>query len=169
MCWLTDIVVPIVCALIGGGLTMWGVKKTLEVQKSENEQLRIKEARPYLFAEYPMQILDGTDIAQLFLRSLAGNSSNYPLQCYIKNSGNGIAIVTKVTTKNNTYIPKGNNVIDKSCRMVLNIFLADKTETMNGWRLFVEDIYGNEYCYLMMLDGNMLNVGECVEFRKSKK
>lgn len=33
MCWLTDVIIPIICALIGGGLTMWGVQRTLKAQR----------------------------------------------------------------------------------------------------------------------------------------
>lgn len=75
----------------------------------------------------------------------------------------------KVTTDNHTYIPTEGNVIDKDCVTGLNIFPVDKTETMRGWKMFVEDIYGDEYCYLMTLDGNMLNIGACVESENSRK
>ena len=54
MCWLTDVIIPIICALIGGGLTMWGVQRTLKAQRIESDRTRIQEARPYLFAEHPM-------------------------------------------------------------------------------------------------------------------
>mgnify|MGYP004519656535 FL=1 len=169
MCWLTDVVIQIVCALIGGGLTMWGVQKTLKAQRSESDRIRIQEAKPYLFAEHPMRAPVWDSIPQLLLKSAEDDSCDYALQCYVKNSDNGIAIVKKVTTDNHTYIPTEGNVVDKDCVTGLNIFLVDKTETMRGWKLFVEDIYGDEYCYLMILDRNMLNIGACVESEKSQK
>ena len=41
MCWLTDVIIPIICALIGGGLTMWGVQRTLKAQRIESDHIRI--------------------------------------------------------------------------------------------------------------------------------
>lgn len=169
MCWLTDVIIPIICALIGGGLTMLGVQKTLKAQRSESDRIRIQEAKPYLFAEHPAQTTAQDSIPQLLLKSVAGNSCTHAPRCYVKNSDNGIAIVKKVTTDNHTYIPTMGNVIDKNCITGLNIFLVDKTETMRGWKLFVKDIYGNEYCYLMILDGKMLNIGTCIEPEMSHK
>lgn len=169
MCWLTDVIIPIICALIGGGLTMWGVQRTLKAQRIESDRIRIQEAKPYLFAKHPMRAPAWDSIPQLPLKSAEGDRCDYALQCYVKNSDNGIAVVKKVTTDNHTYIPTEGNVIDKDCVTGLNIFLVDKTETMHGWKLFVEDIYGNEYCYLMILDGNMLNIGACVESENSRK
>lgn len=170
MWWLTDIVIPIICALIGGGLTMMGVRQSLKAQKDENERMRIEEAKPYLFAEHPMRAPAWDNIPQLTLEpTTEGNRCDYPMQCYVKNSDNGIAVVKKVTTNNNIYIPTVGNIIDKSCVTGLNILLVDKTETMCGWKLFVEDIYGNEYCYQLILDGNMLNVGKCIELEESQK
>ena len=169
MCWLTDVIIPIICALVGGGLTMWGVQRTLKAQRIESDRIRIQEAKPYLFAKHPMRAPAWDSIPQLPLKSAEGDSGDYGLQCYVKNSENGIAVVKKVTTDNHTYIPTEGNLIDKDCVTGLNIFLVDKTETMHGWKLFVEDIYGNEYCYLMILDGNMLNIGACVESENSRK
>lgn len=169
MCWLTDVIIPIICALIGGGLTMLGVQKTLKAQRIESDRIRIQEAKPYLFAEHPAQTTAQDSIPQLLLESAEGDSCGYALQCYVKNSDNGIAIVKKVTTDNHTYIPTEGNVIDKDCVTDLNIFPVDKTETMRGWKLFVEDIYGNEYCYQMTLKGNKLNIGVCVEPEKIQK
>lgn len=169
MCWLTDVIIPIVCALIGGGLTMWGVQRTLKAQRIESDRIRIQEARPYLFAEHPAQVPAWDRIPQLLLESAEDDSCDYALQCYVKNSDNGIAIVKKVTTDNHTYIPAAGNIIDKDCVTGLNILLVDKTETMRGWKLFVEDIYGDEYCYLMILNGKMLSIGACVESGKSQK
>lgn len=50
MCWLTDVIIPIICALIGGGLTMWGVQRTLKAQRIESDHIRIQEAKPYLWS-----------------------------------------------------------------------------------------------------------------------
>ena len=169
MCWLTDVIIPIICALIGGGLTMWGVQRTLKAQRSESDRIRIQEAKPYLFAEHPAQTTAQDSIPQLLLKSVAGNSCTHAPRCHVKNSDNGIAIIKKVTTDNHTYIPIWGNIVDKNCVTGLSVFLSSKNETMHGWRLFVEDIYGNEYCYLMTLDGNMLNIGACVESENSEK
>lgn len=169
MCWLTDVIIPIICALVGGGLTMWGVQRTLKAQRIESDHIRIQEAKPYLFMEHPMQAPAWDSIARVALESAEGDSGDYELQCYVKNSDNGIAVVKKVTTDNHTYIPIWGNIVDKNCVTGLSIFLSSKNETMHGWRLFVEDIYGNEYCYLMILDRNMLNIGACVEPENSRK
>ena len=169
MCWLTDVIIPIICALIGGGLTMWGVQRTLKAQRIESDRIRIQEAKPYLFAERPVRATAWNSIPKLVLESEEGNSCDLPVRCYVKSTDNGIAVVKKVTTDNCTYIPIEGNVIDKDCVTGLNIFPVDKTEMMRGWKLFVEDIYGNEYCYLMILDGNMLNIGACVESEKLQK
>ena len=124
MCWLTDVIIPIICALIGGGLTMWGVQRTLKAQRIESDRIRIQEAKPYLFAKHPMRAPAWDSIPQLPLKSAEGDRCDYALQCYVKNSDNGIAVVKKVTTDNHTYIPTEGNVIDKDCVTGLNIFLG---------------------------------------------
>lgn len=169
MCWLTDVIIQIICALIGGGLTMLGVQRTLKAQRIESDRIRIQEAKPYLFMEHPMQAPVWDSIPHVALKSAEGDRCDYSLQCYVKNSDNGIAVVKKVTTDNHTYIPIWGNIVDKNCVTGLSIFLSSKNETMHGWKLFVEDIYGNEYCYLMILDGKMLNIGACIEPEMSQK
>lgn len=100
MCWLTDVIIPIICALIGGGLTMWGVQQTLKAQRIESDHIRIQEAKPYLFMEHPMQAPAWDSIPHVALKSAEGDSGDYELQCYVKSSDNGIAIIKNVTTDN---------------------------------------------------------------------
>ena len=169
MCWLTDVIIPIVCALIGGGLTMWGVQLTLKAQRIKTERIRIQEARPYLFAGPTAQKSTSDKIQHLPLKTAEGNSLLSTIHCYVKNSDNSIAVVKKVTSENNTYLPTEGNLIDKCSITDLNVFLADKNEKLTNWKLFIDDIYGNEYCYQMILDGTMLTIGACVESEKSQK
>lgn len=121
MCWLTDVIIPIICALVGGGLTMWGVQRTLKAQRIESDHIRIQEAKPYLFMEHPMQAPAWDSIPRVTLESAEGDSGNYELQCYVKSSDNGIAVVKKVTTDNHTYIPIWGNIVDKNCVTGLSI------------------------------------------------
>lgn len=168
MCWLTDVIIPIICALIGGGLTMWGVQRTLRAQRIESDRIRIQEARPCLFPEPPDQLSSILNLPLIYLISAEGNCAP-ELHCYVKNSDNGIAVIKKVTTDNHTYIPPVGSIIDKNCVTNLCIYPVNKTETMSGWKLFIEDIYGNEYCYLMTLNGEILTIGACMESENSQK
>ena len=85
----------------------------------------------------------------------------------IKNTDNGIVILDRVETENNRYYPEADTVVEKNQMFELKVrWIISGNETLKDVRLFVKDIYGNEYQYPASLDENsrcFFSLGKCKE------
>lgn len=162
---ISEIAIPLISALIGGGLTLLGVRCTLKAQEKEYTINRKLEAKHWLFSFDERQDYDPTGMVR-YRMEMGGTyhfEKNSCLTGIIKNTDNGIALLDRVETKTNTYYPSCGNVVDKEALFVLSIVLAEGTETMQNMRLFVKDIYGNSYKYELFKNGNKFKLGICEE------
>lgn len=146
-----DIVVPIISALIGGGLTLWGVRKTIEYEKN-NEKENLKLAvRPWIFNVDPMEDYDYKSSKFFNLITQDFNFVDH-MMFIIKNTDNGVAIIDRIETEQMTYLPSNGNILDKNMICTINVYI-DAGETLKDWILYVKDVYGNEYPYQLEVDG----------------
>lgn len=157
---ITEIVVPLCSALLGGGLTLWGVSLIIKDQRKKEEVARKAAARPWIFSceehiptEKKMYKMV-PDSAYSEKGTIAGN---------IKNTDNGILILDCIKSEFVNYMPDGDNVVDKNSAFELVIFLKEYAETLTDLTLYTKDIYGNGYQYQLILKGNRFVLGECKE------
>lgn len=139
------IIIPLLSALIGGGMTMWGVVQTIKHEQKNVREQTVQASKPWVFytddaeaKKHPMHEVDlRTDGVKIEL------GERY---IYIKNTDNGVGIITKLATKTHVYTPLANRVIEKSSltQITLHIVAGESLEDM---RLFISDVYGNEYAY----------------------
>ena len=160
-------VISLISALIGGGLTLLGVICTLKAQKKEEFNSRKLEVKPWLFSFDERQDYDPTGMVSY--RMEVGGTYHSGTNSYftgvIKNTDNGIALLDRVETKNNTYYPSCGNVIDKNALFILRIVLADGTENLKDMYLYVKDVYGNSYRYELFQNGNKFKLGICEDVK----
>lgn len=157
---ITGIVIPLCSALLGGGLTLLGVRLAIKDQSKKEEYARKAAARPWIFSceehipsEKKMyKMVPDSDCSDR--GTVAGN---------IKNTDNGILILDCAESEAVRYTPDGDNVVDKNSAIELVIHLKNRVETLKGFHLYIKDVYGNRYCYKMILDGNRFTLGECEE------
>lgn len=148
--WITDVVVPLGSALIGGTLALIGVLITLSREKKELKNERIEKAKPVLI-NYPDDTIDRSKLMPSFVFKASEGDTRGTLTGVFKNTDNGIAFIDCVKTETKVYTPVNNATIDKNT--IFYIRLANIAgETMKECNILCHDIYGTEYCYKAHFD-----------------
>lgn len=167
--WITGVIIPLIAALIGGGLTMWGVVYTIKSQRKDEEKRRRDAVRPFLYS-CPKEPGYQKPIMKMYVFSNPDEPCMGQDMAYfgiIKNTDNGIMILDRVETENNRYYPEADTVVEKNQMFELKVrWIISGNETLKDVRLFVKDIYGNEYQYPASLDENsrcFFSLGKCKE------
>jgi hypothetical protein len=151
---LYNVIVPLICAIIGGGMTLWGVLITIRREKKAAHEQKVEEYKPFLFSlnENAKVNLD----EMVFFTFGRGIESDAPafisVEGRIKNIGQKACILDRIETSNCTYIPFDGNILDSG--RVCQLLIYAETDLEAKWTLFVRDILGNEYNY------ELLNVAE---------
>ena len=162
----TDIVIPLVSAAIGGGLTLLGVWFTLRNQTKKEERQRRLNVKPILLSYDKRRGLCNESL-QVYRMEIGGTltAADDPFATvYIKNTDNGVACLNRIETENNQYFPSCGNIVEKNELVQVVVVLAnDCTETLKKPCLIVDDIYGNSYKYELLAHGTEFILGDCTE------
>ena len=154
---VTDVVIPLCAAVIGGGLTLFGVWLTMRGQNKKDEAKRKAEVRPWIFS-CEEHIPENKKIYSVVPDT--GCSCSFPIAGNIKNTENGILILDCVKSKYCHYLPNGDSVVDKNTSIELLIYPADKKENLEEVYLYIRDVYGNRYRYKIAVNGPRFTLGE---------
>ncbi|MBQ2729895.1 MAG: hypothetical protein IJF69_03895 [Clostridia bacterium] len=143
--WITDVIVPLGSALIGGLLALLGVLITLCREKKELKKERIERAKPILI-NYSLAAVERSSFVPVFIfKSNEGENINI-LEGVFKNTDNGIAFIDYIKTETKTYMPVDSATVDKN--MVFRVQLINITgESLKTFSIFCHDIYGTKYTY----------------------
>lgn len=160
VCIIADIVVPLVSALIGGGLTLVGVIFTIRSQNKKDYIAKKASARPWIFS--CTKYLPGDSKIYSMYPDM-GFSPNMFISGIIKNTDNGILILNYVQSETTKYTPNDDNVVEKNSSIQLVIYLKNQVETLKDLHLYIKDIYGNQYRYQLILSGGEFTLGKCEE------
>ena len=163
---INNIIIPIICALIGGGLTLIGVILTIKHEtkiRNENKKLEVK---PWLvlLGAYNTTI-DECGNNSIHMATCLDDYHQYRNNVFvlnINNTDNGMCIVDRIISNNTTFIPiKGNYVVEKNrnINILVHIGKSEKatgteivTVDINKIVLIIKDIYGTEYLYEIKMD-----------------
>lgn len=141
-----DIIIPLLSAVLGGAITMWGVVHTIKhEQKNSEEQTRLS-VKPWLFSVDDDGTSDTRNANFYLMQAEEYLSNDSCLSFLIRNTDNGVAILEKFQTKNNTYTPYVGKILDKNTVTYLQVRIAPE-ETLENMYLYIKDIYGNTYYY----------------------
>lgn len=151
-----DIIIPLLSAVLGGAITMWGVVHTIKHEQKKAEEQAIQDVKPWVFSLDPLEDYDYKKASVITLSASEQLSGNTNIQFIIKNTDNGVGIIEKYETENNTYYPRVGRILDKNSVNYINIILSPK-ETLEDMFLYVNDIYGNSYKYKVILVENPNN------------
>lgn len=111
--WITDVIVPLGSALIGGLLALLGVLITLCREKKELKKERIERAKPILI-NYSLAAVERSSFVPVFIfKSNEGENINI-LEGVFKNTDNGIAFIDYIKTETKTYMPVDSATVDKN-------------------------------------------------------
>lgn len=141
-----DIIIPLLSAIIGGAVTMLGVIFTIRWEKKKSDKARIDDAKPWLFCLNADEIQTGCCSRSVWLSS-GFEEINKPIELFIKNAGTGIGIVTSLKTEQVEYTPIDSGVLEKEKVTMVAFKPVVHKENLEHMRLYVSDIYGNQYEY----------------------
>ncbi len=153
---IIGIFVPLVSALIGGGLTLVGVLMTIKHEKKDEEERQRLSVKPWIYSVNPMEEYDYKNAKDIIFSVNDRLSTGIRKQVIIRNTDNGILIFEKIETKHFEYKPLVGNVMDKNSVCNLNIEL-EENDDIDNCILYIRDIFNNSYRYKIICQED--NVG----------
>ncbi len=146
---ITNIIMPIVSALIGGGLTLIGVLITIKSEnKKRKEEIRIAN-KPLFYVIDPHQDYDYKNAVDFAFYQNDSKKNEGFFTLIFKNTDKAILILDYIEINGIKYYSKYGNVVDKS--VVFNIYIyADKNtfKKSNNEIIFsIKDSLNNNYKY----------------------
>lgn len=158
--FITGIIIPLVSAVIGGGLTLLGVWFTIRNQSKKEEIARKAAARPWIFS---CETCSPQNKKKYFMVPDSDYSQDMFIAGTIKNTDNGILILDHLKSKKVQYFSSGDKVVDKNTVIELVVLVKNRIETLEELYLYINDVYGNQYRYELLLAGNRFTLGESEE------
>ena len=149
---LVDILVPMAAAFLGGWITKWSVVRTIEhEQQNAHEQTR-QAAKPWVFSLDEFEHYDFKNAGNIRIEGNAPLGEKITLPFILRNTDNGIGIIEKFVTANNTYTPVIGRVLDKNSVNNVVVYLNEH-ESLEDMYFIIRDVYGNRYKYKAFLTG----------------
>lgn len=155
--WVTDIIVPLVSALIGGLLALLGVYITLKRDKIERQLEKEENARPFFT---PLDLWDSSIIASnnhIFCFSLTNcfDESSSSISANIKNSEKTEFIINKITICGKDYRPFRPEMISKGMLFMIKLYYEDNPYK-NDVFMHITDINHNNRIYKLVCEGGFI-------------
>ena len=125
---------------------MLGVVLTIRHDRKKAAEQRKQDAKPWLFSMGDKENFDCTKANDIILMADKTMEKRPGLCILIKNTDNGVGIIEKLQTKNNTYLPTVGRVLDKNSISYVHFFFAPH-ESLTDMFLHISDVYGNKYLY----------------------
>lgn len=152
--WVTDIIVPLVSALIGGLLALLGVYITLKRDKIERQLEKEENARPFFT---PLDLLDSsvaTSNNHIFCFSLTDcfGKSSPVLNANMVNSEKVEFIIDKITICGKDYLPFRPEMISKGLHFMIKLYYEDDPYK-NDVFMHITDINHCHRIYKVTCDG----------------
>ena len=141
------IIVPILAAIISGGLTVWGVILTIkEDNKIRKKDIRIQN-EPLFYVLDPNQDYDNTNIKEFDFKAIE-EATGY-IQILIKNTDKTPFVLEYVFINNKIYLPQNGTVVDKNDICYLNVHTNDNllSNKRNEAFIAIKDVLNVEYKY----------------------
>ena len=161
---INSIGIPILSAVISGGLTLLGVFLTIKDQNKKEEIARKAAARPWIYSCEERHFLCNPKLTYS-MGVKTPISREITLTGKIKNTDNGLLFLECVKSEKATYHPNGCNVVEKNTIFELTVYLLAGVENLRDVKLYINDIYGNRYCYDMICIGERFVLGKCEEVK----
>lgn len=163
--WL-DIVLPIGCALISGGLTVLGVLLTIRHENKKNKETIKLSKKPIFYRIDPQQEFDFKG-AHYFQFNFHSKKDGTEIEGIFKNTDNSILILDKVVANGKEYYPSFGKVVDKNITFYLYVYLDENINSDDELFMVVKDVLNNEYHYKIEIekikDRNIATVSNIIE------
>ena len=146
---LIYIVIPIISACIGGGLTLIGVLLTMKYENKKRKE-EIKAAnKPLFYVIDPMQQYDNKNSSDFdFVNEEIGTSRSF-ITIILKNTDKTILVLDYISINSIKYYPKNGNIVDKNT--IFNVYIhiptGEKVDYNSNIVFSIKDSVGNNYKY----------------------
>lgn len=145
-----DIVIPLLSALIGGGVTFWGIKKTIRHEQTCRKEDEKRYYKPFFIA---LNKYDDKVKGKITKIDFENNETNLCLiNGYVQNFDFSHFCIEKIVVNDISYYPVTNAVIEKNAIVQVNVF-GDKKDIQTA-ELYIHDILGNQYLYELEFEEN---------------
>lgn len=157
MNFITDIIIPLVSAFIGGSMALWGVHLTLERDKLERKLEREENSRPFFC---PLDLWDSsvaTSNNHIFCFSLTDcfDKSSPVLNANMVNSEKTEFIINKITICGKDYRPFRPEMISKGMLFMIKLYYEDDPYK-NDVFMHITDINHNNRVYKLVCEGGFI-------------
>lgn len=146
--WFISIFIPILCAIIGGLITLIGVRWTIKYEKEQDLERRKVELKPIFYRIDPFQKYDSESVMEYFLRFKSKGLMDKEVGGLFKNTDQAIIKLDYIVMGDLHYYPQNGNVIDKNTFFELRI-LTNKIPKEHTIMMRIQDVLGNKYWYKM--------------------
>lgn len=141
-----DIIGPILCSIIGGTFTVWGVYLTIKYEKrKDNEKTKLSN-KPLFYRIDPMQDYDYQNSIDYYMCE-DERQTDYKIYGIFKNTENALMILDYIIVNNKKYFPRYGNVVDKNRIFNLSVYIDENLKSEDEVILVVKDVLDNQYKY----------------------
>ena len=143
--WITDVLMPLLSAVIGGFLALFGVFLTLRHEQKERKAEQVDKAKPIVI-NYMSHAIDRTAPSPKLRFVADKDSKGHMVTGVFKNTDNGILFFDYIETEKHRYYPQHSSAVDKNT--VFFVFLEIVNgETFQNCTFYCHDIFGTQYYY----------------------
>ena len=143
--WITDVIMPLASAGIGGLLALVGVRITLKHEKKERKEEQIDKAKPIVI-NYMQLATDKSCSYPKYVFSNDEKAVDKGITGIFKNTDNGILFFDYIETETKKYYPQHSSAVDKNTVFYVNIKIVNG-ETLKKCVFHCHDIFGTKYYY----------------------
>ncbi len=144
---IVGIIIPLISALLGGFVTMLGVRITIKAERKKDAENKTLSVKPWIFSLFKAEKKNMDSINEIFFGDPEkGCTQGFYPYILIKNTDNGICILKRFQTKTKVYYPYHTDIVDKNSIVKINIAF-EEGEDLKEFELYVSDVYGNQYVY----------------------
>ena len=143
--WITDVIMPLSSAVVGGLLALVGVRITLNHEKKERKEEQIEKAKPIII-NYMLHAVDNKQPYPKYIFSNTEKTTDKDITGIFKNTDNGILFFDYIETETKKYYPQHSSAVDRNTVFFVSIKIVNG-ETLKKCIFHCHDIFGTKYYY----------------------
>ena len=143
--WITDVIMPLLSAFIGGILALLGVIVSLKHENNKNKEERLDKAKPIVI-NYMSMAVDRSIPTPRYILASDEQLTNIEITGVFKNTDNGILFIDYIKTERKKYYPCHSSTVDKNTVFYIKLNV-NEGENMKDCALYCHDIFGTRYYY----------------------
>ena len=164
---IINIIIPVICALISGILTIIGVGLTIKHENKKSKHVLKLSNKPIFYRIDPNQEYN-YKIAHDYQFNFYSNKKLKDICGIFKNTDNAILFLNYISVDGNKYFPSFGNVIDKN--EIFNIYVCSEIDVSSKSEVIMSiyDILNNEYKYKLFCETTSSDLVNILKFEEIK-